>query len=472
MSNKQQLAVIAPVKREIAAPTSAGGAGGASASLRIINEFQSDATEIETLPEPMLARITLWVLATALVTALVWASIARIDRVVSAPGKFVAVSSNIVVQPLDAAVIRSIDVKAGDIVQAGQVLARLDPTFTAADVEQIESKMASLDAVISRLEAEQFDRPFTPTTGDRFGYQQLQYAIWDERRVQYEAQMRLFDEKTARARAALVARQEEAGHLASRLKILREVESMRNELESAKTGSRLNSLLAKDSRIEVERNKARAETGIVEAEHELEGVAAERDVFHRQWQSKLVEELVTKRNERDGLSEALVKAQRRQEMIELKTPVDAVVLEVAQRSVGSIIQSAEAMFRLVPLGAPLEVEAKVEAKEIGRIAVGDPVRLKLEAAPFTEHGAVDGVVKIISSDAFVDSRNGNEAAVGAYYKVRVGDLNLSALRNLPETFRVLPGLPLTVEIKIGTRTVISYFLRPITRGLNESMREP
>ncbi|MBV5335852.1 HlyD family efflux transporter periplasmic adaptor subunit, partial [bacterium] len=265
-----------------------------------------------------------------------------------------------------------------------------------------------------------------------------------------------------------LAREQELGFLKSRLAILREVESMRAELEQAKTGSRLNSLIARDTRIEVERSLTRSETGVIEAQHEIEGIEAERDVFRRQWESRLVEELVTKRGERDGYLETLVKAQKRQQMVNLETPVDAVVLEVASRSVGSIIQSAEALFKLVPLDSRLEIEAKVEARELARIAVGDEVQVKFDTFAYQEHGMGKGVVKVISGDAFSDSKDTQTAP---YYKVRV-ELTDIGLRDVPEEFRLLPGLPVTAEIKIGKRSIMGYFLRPIPRGMNESMREP
>lgn len=467
----QPLAVIRPTPRPVAQPTPPQGSKTEVG--RTIDEFQLDTTEIDTRPEPMAARATLLLMAAAMIVAVLWASFAHIDRVVSARGKVVSTAANIVVQPLEAAIIRSIDVKVGDVVKAGAVLAKLDPTFAQADLEQIEARIASLDAVIGRLEAEQHDRPYEAQAveGNRSDYGMLQSAIWNERRTEFAAQMRLFDQRLARATASLLAREQERGFLSSRLKILREVEAMRVELESAKTGSRLNSLIARDGRIEVERNLTRAETGMIEVRHEIDGIKAERDVYRRQWESKVVEELVTRRNERDGLIEQLAKARRRQEMVQLTTPVDAVVLEVAPRSVGSIIQDAEALFRLVPLDAPLEIEAQIDAREIGRVVVGDPVQIKIDAYTYQEHGTAKGVVRVLSSDAFVESRPVQDTPTGAYYKARIA-LSEVNLRNVPNNFSLLPGLPLSAEIKVGDRSIMSYFLRPILRGLNESMREP
>lgn len=472
----QPLAVIRPVSRAVAANDAVQQQPSkalARANNRTINEFQSDTVEIDTAPEPLRARFVLWALAGLVISAITWASIARIDRVVAARGRIISSAPNVVVQPLDAAIIRSINVRVGDIVKAGTVLATLDSTFTRADVEQLESRLANLTTNVARLTAEQNHRAYKRGENDRFGYEMLQQAIWQERQAQLFAQQRLFEERIARARAGITARESEREYLASRLKILREVEAMRVELEQGKTGSRLNSLMARDSRIEIERNLVNTENILLQTRHELESIEAERDVFNRQWDGKIIEELVTKQNEQESLQEQLTKALRRQQMIQLETPVDAVVLEIAQRSVGSIIKDAEPFFKLVPLNAPLEIEAQIDARELGYVLVGDPVQIKIDAYPYQEHGMAKGSIRTISGDAFNDPNNQTipEAPKGAFYKARI-TIDDVDLRDVPNDFHLIPGMPLNAEIKVGTRSVMSYFLRPILRGFGESMREP
>lgn len=473
----QPLAAIKPARRALA--TAAGNLPAPTPSPpateqdngKIINEFQADTVELDTAPEPLSVRLTLWLLAAMLVTAIIWGSIARIDRIVMARGKIISSAPNIIIQPLDAAVIRSVNVKTGDVVQAGQVLATLDPTFAQADVDQLEGRLANLNTAVARLEAEQNRQPFKPGDSDRFGYGMLQYAIWQERLEQYKAQQRLFDERIARARTGIAARQHERQYLASRLKILTEVEAMRVELEQGKTGSRLNSLMARDARIEIERNMVNTENILTQTAHELEATEAERDVFNRQWDSRIVEEMVTKRNERESLQEQLVKARRRQEMVRLETPVDAVVLEIAQRSVGSIIKDAEPFFKLVPMNAPLEIEAEIEARDLGHVALNDPVQVKIDAYPYQEHGMITGKVVTISGDAFNPTSNSPDSTKSSFYRARIA-LDAVSLYNIPDTFRLIPGMPLSAEIKVGSRSIMAYFLRPLLKGLGESMREP
>jgi HlyD family secretion protein len=148
------------------------------------------------------------------------------------------------------------------------------------------------------------------------------------------------------------------------------------------------------------------------------------------------------------------------------------VLDVAQRSIGSVVQAAEPLFTLVPLDVALEAEVAVAARDIGHLAVNDPARVKFDAFPFQKYGTLEGKVLSISQDSFApQSATNGAAAAGAFYKVRLA-LGPMQLLGLSKDFRLLPGLTVEAEINAGQRSVISYFLYPLTRGLDESLHEP
>ena len=436
-----------------------------------IDQFQPAATAIDAEPEPRAARMTLWVLGALVLVGLLWASVATLDRIVSSRGKIVTAAPTIVVQPFESATIKSIDVKVGDVVKANTVLAHLDPTFALADIGQIQAKVDSLNATIARLEAEQSGRSYTIPAQGATPYQQLEHAIWQERRTKFAAQIASFSERMGAAQAGISARAREASNFRSRLAVSREVEDMRTKLMERGYGNRLNTLAARDARINIESNLIASENSRIDTQHGLAALRAERDVFSRGWDTDIVQELVVKRNERDGLQEQLTKAERIKDMVQLRTPVDAVVLEVAPRSVGSVINGAEPLFRLVPADAKLEVEAAVEASQLSRVAVGDTVQIKLDAYPYQEHGMLTGKIATISGDSFTNERGSADTPQGSFYRVRIA-VAAGELRNVPGQFRMTPGMPLTAEIKIGKRSVLSYLTRPITRSVGESMREP
>jgi hemolysin D len=202
------------------------------------------------------------------------------------------------------------------------------------------------------------------------------------------------------------------------LETLRAIEGMRSEAMDKAVGSRLNFLEAQAARLEVEDNLSHMRGNQVDLGHRLEKTADERQVFIEDFRRTALQDLVDTLAKRNAAAEDLKKAELRQHMVVLTTPVDAVVLEIARRSIGSVVREAETLFSLVPRDAPLQAEVNVDSKDIGEVAVGQPVRLKFEAFPFQKYGTV------------------------------------------------------TAEMKVGSRRVISYFLYPLLRGLDESIREP
>lgn len=441
---------------------------------KVIASFQSDTQEIESEAEPPILRAMVWLLAGLVISAIAWASFAYLDRVVTATGQIQTTVPTVMVQPLETAIVKELMADVGQVVKAGQVLARLDPTFVQADVEQLRAQLANLNAQVLRLEAERDDRVLPEPPAQTSSPEQiLQYGIWLERRAQYRAQMQTYEEKISATLAQIRSREEEQAALRERMKVMAEIETMRNKLVVSETGSRLNLLIATDNRIEVGRNLSVVVNGLQEAQHTLNGQRFERDVYQRDWRNRALAELVTARNDQASTAEQLVKARKRGDLVTMEAPVDSIVLERAPRSIGSVIQEAEPFFTLVPLNAPLEVEVKVDARDIGYIQVGDPVHIKLDAYTYLEHGMLEGEVRTISEDAFQNDKaaNSGQATGPAFYKARV-TITKNTLRNIPDHFRLIPGLTLTAEIKIGSRSVMSYLLRPIMRGLGEAMREP
>jgi multidrug efflux pump subunit AcrA (membrane-fusion protein) len=147
------------------------------------------------------------------------------------------------------------------------------------------------------------------------------------------------------------------------------------------------------------------------------------------------------------------------------------VLQVAKLSVGSVLTEASPLFTLVPLNAALEAEVAIDARDIGFIRKGDRVAVKLEAYNYLQHGYAEGHVTVISEDAFDTADEGGKTAVRPYYKATVV-LDKTDLHNVPKGFRLLPGMPLTGDVIVGDRTLLSYLSHGFLRSLNEAMREP
>ena len=377
-------------------------------------EFLPDADALEKKPLPRGVSATIYILVAFVVAIVLWASIFEVDQIVTARGRLVTSQPNIVLQPLETAHISALNVKAGQIVQKGQILAVLDPTFIQSDLAQAQDRLKSLNAEVQRLEREQAGKTLTLTNQNTD--ELLQSRLQRERLASYQARLLRLDESIARLKATIVTNAQDAQSLEARVKSLRDIESMNEQLT------------------------------------------------RQQFQSNM--KLLESR-ERDAIAEQVKKAERRSRLIELKATTDAVVLEVAARSTGSVIQAAEPFITLVPLGDDLEAEVQITSQDVGYVKLHDPVHLKIDAFPFQKHGLIKGTLDTLGRDAFTKDTK----ASTPYYVGRT-TLTTNELRNLPRNAPMIPGMTLSAEIVVGKRTVISYVMYPIIRGLSEAAREP
>ncbi|WP_400189877.1 HlyD family type I secretion periplasmic adaptor subunit [Massilia orientalis] len=434
-------------------------------------EFLPDADEIERRPLPPYARITVHALAAMLVCFLGWASIAEIDEVVKAQGRLTTPLSNIVVQPIETSIIRSIDVRIGQVVKKGERLATLDPTDADADQAQLRLKFDSLDTQVKRLEAELTGRGTPAETGKVSADTQLQDKLAGERRANFAAQMARLDENIAKTRASLDTNVRDQQVLGDRTKSLREVETMQERLVDQKFGAKVNLLDARNKRMEVERDYTLAKNQEPEIRRTLAGLEAEKRAFVNGWRQKIMEDLLNLTRERDATAEQIKKGTLRRDKVILTAPADAMVQDIAKLSQGSVAQAAEKMFTLVPLGTALDAEVQIDSLDVGHVKPGDVAHIKLDAFPFQKHGTLEAKVRTLSEDAFKRDTANAESGTDAYYVSRI-DLGGGKLKNMDPHARLLPGMTLTAEIVVGKRTVLSYLLWPLTKGLDEAIREP
>ncbi|CAO3362981.1 HlyD family type I secretion periplasmic adaptor subunit [Azospirillum melinis] len=443
-------------------------------------DYLPDGAAIEHAPLPRAARSTLYVLAGLLVALVLWAGFAQVDRIVTAGGRLVTTAPLVVAQPLETAVVRGVDVQVGDRVRAGDRLATLDPTFAAADLADLAAKLASVEAQIGRLRAELDGGDFLPAASNPDAA--VQAAILERRRAEYRSRLASLDEKAGQLDSAIAAGRRAQAGLAERLAVVGEVEDIRRQLQERQTGSRLTWLEARVERLRMRDELTALQDREQASAHELRGVQADRAAFVDEWRRKTAEELVEQSRQRATLVEQIAKAERRRSLVTLTAPVDAVVLEVAKRSVGSVIREAEPLVTLVPADVPLEVEAEIPSRDIGLVRVGDFVRVKLDAFPFQRHGTLPGEIRTISADAFTHDPSGAQGAAainpdgprpaaGAVFRTRIR-LTDTRLEGVPAGTLLSPGMVASAEIRVGTRSVLSYFLYPVIRALDESIREP
>jgi HlyD family secretion protein len=430
--------------------------------------FQDPIDEICERPAPPALRGTLYLVGGLFVSLLLIAAFAKVDVVVVASGRIATASPPIVLQPMERAIVRDVRVHPGDMVEKGEVLATLDPTFAEADTVALRQQLSALRARVRRLQAQATGQPFAPDASADAD-DALQATLYRQRQAEYAARLRVFDEDIDHLQAGLRTAADDRESLARELDVARQVEEMRTVLMQSQNGSRLTLLEARAARMRAERDEQEVENRLRELQHGEQSREAERQAFVESWRREPGEALVGAQTELAQVAASLAKASRLHDLVVVTAPVDGIVLDVAPRTEGSVLREAEPLLTIVPKDAPLIAEITIASADVGDTRAGADVHLKIDAFPYQRFGMVAGRLQSVGEESFAPEATPSGRG-GAFHRARVA----LADAQLPQGpgGRLIPGMTLSAEIASGSRGVLSYFLNPLTRSLTESLREP
>jgi HlyD family type I secretion membrane fusion protein len=324
------------------------------------------------------------------------------------------------------------------------------------------------EAQVQRLIAEREGKPYAPANSNPS--QLLQASLWRQRQDEYQQNLNDLDARLNNARATLAGAEHDVKLYGERLDHAQAIEKMRTTLEKDGYGSKLNTLLATDSSTDIRRLQAEAQSLAQQTRHTIESLTAQRAVFIGKWRDDIETAMITVQSDLSQTRGELAKAQRIHDLITLEAPEDAVVLNIANASAGSVVgQDPQPLFTLVPLRGNLEAEVEIDAKDSGFILPGDTVRIKLDAYNFLRHGTIQGVIKTISEGTFTTGLNNESRSPYFKARIRITDTNL---RSVPKSFRLVPGMTLAGDVLVGHRTMLSYLVEGGLKTGTEAMREP
>ena len=438
-------------------------------------EFQSPTAALIAKPVPTVAHYATYVLASMLVVFLIVGGTLPIDRVVTASGRVMSQSSNILIQPLETSIVRSIDTKVGARVKAGDLLARLDPTFSGADFASLETQTKSLQAEVDRLTAEAAGQPYL---GDGSPAANLQASIYKQRQDERGFRTETYRQKISSLATAVLKAEGEIGSYTEQLRIGSEMLAARQRLEREGVGSKFNTQQALSTVTESRRSLNGAVGTAAAGRQDMAALVAEQSGYLQQVRGETSKELNEATRKLADAREQLAKAKRRNELVVMRAERDAVVLAIAKVSVGSVMNAAEPFITLVPDDATLEIDAAIPASDVGFLRPGDPAVIKFDAYRFYEHGYAEGHVRVVAPDSQATPTEGPDKPrldappLGAtIYRVNISIDNMK-MTNLPADFRLQPGLSAEADVKVGSRTALSYLMSRFVPALTEGMREP
>lgn len=394
-----------------------------------------------------------------------WASIAEISGAVVMPATVVVQSNVKHVQHREGGIIKEIAVKDGDVVSTGDLLIRLDDTVTRANLVAITKRLSELTAQEGRLMAERDDQDKIDFGGSALSdIERNQQMLLEARRNsiagrkdQLQEQIRQFNRQAEGLNAQLDAKTAEIGLIDEELTDLDALLS-----KNLVSKSRVTALRRERARLQGEYGAFVAQIARIEesiSERKIQILQIEED-----YRADILEQLNKARSEIAQLEEKKVAAEDQLTRIDIRSPQDGFVHQLAVHTIGGVITPGETLMSIVPRADQLIIEAKVKPVDIDELTPGQEATVRFPSFDRRTTPELKARLLTVSADLTQDQRTGV-----SYYTARliIDDDELSRL----EGKALVPGMPVEAFLKTQDRTVLSYLVKPITDQIAHAMRE-
>ncbi|ELY4303149.1 HlyD family efflux transporter periplasmic adaptor subunit [Cronobacter turicensis] len=368
----------------------------------------------------------IWLTLAALVLFFVWAWFATLDEVTVGTGKITLSSRAQVIESLDGGIVNALMVHEGDVVERGQMLARLDPTRFQSNYGEAAARARALRASSERLRSELTGEPL------QFSEESLREpALVARERQLYESRRRNLDET---------------------------LENLQKTYNLVMAELRMTQpLVAKGAASEVE---------VIRLQRQAAELKGKMDDARNQFAVRAREEQVKNNADLDAQLQAMAGKADQLDRATLFSPVRGVVKDIQVTTVGGVLQPGGKLMEIVPLEDQLLVETRINPRDIAYIRPGLPATVKITAYDSSIYGDLKGEVEMVSPDTLQDEVKRDQF----YYRVYVRTQSAELKNRNGKRFPILPGMVANVEIKTGQKTVLDYLIKPLNK-VKEALRE-
>ncbi|SQI40714.1 Type I secretion system membrane fusion protein PrsE [Leminorella richardii] len=367
-----------------------------------------------------------WLTLLGLILFFLWAGFATLDEVTVGTGKITPSSHSQQIESLDGGIVSELPVQEGDIVNRGQVLARLDPKRFQSNFGEAASRARTLRASAERLRSELSGEPLV-FSADTLREPEL---VARERQL-YESRRRNLDETVENF-------QQSYRLIMAELKMTQP-------------------LVAKGAASQVE---------VIRLQRQASELKGKIDEARNQYAVRAREEQVKNNAELDAQLEVVAGKEDQLNRATLISPVRGIVKDVQITTVGGVLAPGGKLMEIVPLEDRLLVDTRINPKDIAYIRSGLPAKVKITAYDSSIYGDLEGTVEVISPDTLQDEVRRDQY----YYRVYVRTQSAQLHNKAGKTFPILPGMVASVEIKTGQKTVLDYLIKPLNK-VKEALRE-
>jgi HlyD family secretion protein/adhesin transport system membrane fusion protein len=426
----------------------------------------AQAVVLEESGTAPLVRFTMFVASLATAAFVVWSALTNLPEVASAEGTVFPTGAVQQVQHLEGGIVHEIVHREAEVVEAGDIIVRLNPAQALADLEQSRAREATLLIKSERLRAFSEERqPDFSFVGQ--GYERLiadNLSIFTSQVQSRDSARNVILAQIEQKRADLALLEGQQHGLAEQADALGEEMKMREELIARGLISRVVYLDNKRELARVKGEVARIIGQIVTAREALNEVENRLHDSKRTLQRQTMDELGITIAELAQVQESLGRLDDRVKRLDIVSPVRGVIKGLTVKNPGAVVQPGGMVCEIVPVDTAMKIDARIQTRDVGHLKIGQPVKVKVTTYDFARYGAVKGVLSQISATTFLDEK-------GQPYFKGIIDLENNYVGDAPGKFTIHPGMTVQAEIITGDKTLLAYMLKPIFTQLQSSFHE-
>ncbi|MEX6632502.1 HlyD family type I secretion periplasmic adaptor subunit [Hyphococcus lacteus] len=414
------------------------------------------------------AQMLLYILAGLVVLTLVWASLAKLDRVTRGAGWVVTSNQLQELQYFEGGIVKEILVSAGDHVESGELLVRLDPTQMNVAFAQGQEGHNVLAARIARLEAEASLSPVAFPQGLVKASPQAvlnERKLFNARQEEFQASIGIETSKLEQRRKALADSEVALMTAQEAFDLATEEHSIMKRLVSRGIEPQVELLRARQREAAARGEVQRAEIAIGRFKLEISEAEGEINRIRKTFSASAFDELTQSKAELEELKGELPALQDKVARTEVRAPVSGVINRVLISTIGGVVSPGETIVEIVPSEDTLLVEAKIKPADIGFLRIGQDARVSISAYDSSVYGSLDGTIETISPDAIEEEKSGER-----YYSIKVRT-KAEALKSRQGDLKIVSGMAADVAILNGKRSVLAYIVKPMSVMSNKALRD-
>lgn len=429
-------------------------------------EFAADLKAAAARGPRKAATLLLVAMAAFVVVAIVWAGRASVDEVAVGAGRVIPTSQVQVVQNLEGGILSALMIAEGDVVEAGQVLLRIDDTTFASSFRENRARYFGFLASVARLEAEVDGKPvaFPAELAEEREVVASERALLDARRAELDASLDVLRRQEEQRKQELLELQRRITGTDQRLALARQELAIMTPMVDRGVTPRVELLRVQRQVNELEQDLETARISVPKADAALAEAQRRQAERRAAFRSAAQQDLNAQRVQLRSLQESMTSVRDRVARTEVKSPVRGIVQRIKINTIGGVIKPGDDLVEVVPLDDSLLVEARIRPSDIAFLRPGQDAQVKLTAYDYATYGILPGKLEYISADTIVDEQG------QSYYRIRVRTA-ATHLGTEDKPLHIIPGMVAQVDVLTGKKTVLEYLLKPVIRARNNALRE-